>query len=137
VVQFTEDAYSGKEDWVVWAFETWRAHFPLARIIGHALPLSMRQLATVGPTVTIPVEFQAAVYNSTGEFQYVFRREYHVDITGASRFRQVEGGLELEYLEPKGFGDAWPEISVRNFPDPASYPRRLDLPEMAGAWEML
>jgi hypothetical protein len=134
-VQFPDGAYSGEANWEIWAFESWRTFPPLRTIVGDSLPLTLAQHAAHGPVVTIAVEFQAAVYNSKGDFQYLFRREYHVDVQGEAKYR--DGGFELTHMETTGFKHGWPEIAVQSFPKPALYPVALDVATLGESSELL
>ncbi|MBZ5638513.1 MAG: hypothetical protein LAO51_07095 [Acidobacteriia bacterium] len=104
---FENGVYAGSEDWEIWAFDEWSGHFPLAQMVpGLRAPDGYNPRA--GMQWPISLDVQVVVYNSNGEFQYLFRREYHVEI-----------------VEDMRFGKSWPEIAIDAFPDCAPYPARI------------
>jgi hypothetical protein len=102
--------YSGNEDWIIWAADAWNAHVDL----GKEFPWPRPEQDTPA-TETVPIELQVAVYNSRGAYQYLFRREYHVEI----------------YLQ-RDIKEAWPHTTPRTFLAPAPIPESLSLDPKLG-----
>jgi len=113
--------YGGEVDWEVWAFESWDGHFELNTEQQIILPdKEVRLSEAPSPIETIALDVQVAVYNARGEFQYLYRHEYHVEVKSR-----------------KAFHGSWPEVAPRTFPEPAHFPLRLDVDAGAGTRRLL